>query len=528
MAWYNSIPWVGRWESLQSADLISQRSPEEQAKLQSEYRDAIQIGKEATFSVDAFEKFDQARPKDFKVFKDTKGPGDISIHDLLEEESPEAIAVKDAIKTALTLKPPTPPATDGPYIKAKKIYETSVANFREQANKIPTYMENGVLKRRTASSLIEVMKELQDDAIKAIKEQQKIEIDQLKTTFAASAPTSTFNTSLGTALGLTTSADIEAAKASMIKDLESSHTKQLADFEKSTSESMKGLLKTSTTEIAYIARLHKYGSDEVRIMISEIKAKAEKTAEQERQRINVQRQAEGLAPLPKPDPAPTTVGVNIDAHGTEITGVTIADLPMFKTLTGKEIKPVEGKPGTFSIEMNSTLWDWRYHNNKQYIKADLMDLAMAIKACGHEGIVFKLTFDDPEIAMERGRQAYEAAIESGFPPNKIKIIVNGREMKPGKPGESGEIASVLFKDCQHRLGNANAQSAAILKRLSDSKPALYDRAEVAAIKAEMARGRANVAPVFQTTTVPTTPTTPPASSEVEPSSISSGSSPSSS
>lgn len=479
----NSIPWLGKYLK-QEYNLIYQRAPEELARLLEKYQASIGIGKKVTFSAEAFETFDKASPRDFNVFKETKEQtkeqkenkepvNEGVIYTKLKTDIPHHTkVVKDEIGKALEKQQD--------YITAKKDYEDSVVNFRKLANKVPNPYR--------VQDLIQAMHDIKEDAIKAIKKQQTSEKNKLK----ASLGTLVSNGSLGHALVLTDMTAVEAAKETMIKNLDTSHAKQLADFETSTTKSMNELHKSAATqssELVFIANLFRNGNEEMRKQIITISRQKQEEA---RNAADEALRAQGITPPPR---SSLTVSVNVDVNEDSaiLTGITLADLSTIKTMTGKSIVHDKEK-GTFTLDLNTTLWDWQYHYNKQYIKSDLMDIALAVRASGYDGIVMNADFrDDPELAMERGRQAYEAAIDSGFPADKIKIKVNGKEIK---------IDDELFKEHRARFNITQSISEKTVKQMKDliKPPAHVLEEKVAAIRAEMRELRNSATSISSTPT----------------------------
>lgn len=461
MPFYNGLPLIG--PHLKSNSRLDIFSVAEEKKLQAEYRDALGIGKDATFSAEAFGVLAKTSMRDFHGFKDTKGLGDLNIHDKLvgasltdDGDIENAKIARDGINDAL--KP-----TDA-FTKAQTEFEASVATFKRLADKVPdTYK---------AQDLIGLMNEIKSDAVKAIKAQHTHEKEALLEKFKEPE----FADALYKTLKLTSPADVKAVQDNMIKDLESSQADKLQAFEKSTAESVNSLHKAAAaqmSELLFIANLYKNNKDERQKIID--------LASQRRKAANL--------------PEPQTAVISAKEDAMTISGITIASLKDMTSFTGKTIK--QEKPGVFTLEMNNKWFldfDPAYYQDpRQNPKADMLFMAKAVKASGFEKIIVRLDFDKdkPEVVSERAKQAYEAAIEAGFPrskggddktPNKIAIIVNGVEMKPED----------IFKEDPERLRAIHARADQIEKETSELLEGIKPQGTAvnAAMKEEMTQLKA--------------------------------------
>jgi hypothetical protein len=158
---------------------------------------------------------------------------------------------------------------------------------------------------------------------------------------------------------------------------------------------------------------------------------------------------------------------------------------IFKGLTVPELKQIQtnskntitmGDDGTFSMSLS---WFNFLPGYEGSAKADFINLAESIRACGHTQITMTVDYPlDPERAMELGRLQYEAAVKAGFDPNQktdpkdpkakisnIKIIVNGEEKTPDKlfegQGNRLQLANQQFKnDSEKRKNYLNSPQGA--------------------------------------------------------------------
>lgn len=406
MAFYNDIPLIGKY--LKSQSHLNSLSPEKQKALEADYREVIGLGDKVTFGSGAFNKLDAARITDYHGFEKTKGPGGVSLHKKLNADTDEAKTVRAGIAKALT-------ATKD-YDTAKKDYTESVATFKELVKKVPYSF--------SAQALISTLQETGNEARKAIQAQQTHEKELLAEQFDLSKNRA-FTEGLMKTLNIPGEPEddeakkaVELVKDAMMKDLTASHKAQLKDFDNSTKDALTKLHNSSAEEgkqvafIAHLARLDDTNRKQIEAIAEEMRKKR------------------GIDITPKE----TGVRVNWDENKAKITGISIKDIPTFKTITGRDV--VQNPPGTFTIEMPRINPKY-YQDPRQKPLADMMQIALAVKASGYDSITMNVNFkNDPELAMERGRQAYEACVRQGFELDKISILVNGKDMKPAE----------LFKD----------------------------------------------------------------------------------
>ncbi|CEG57378.1 hypothetical protein [Legionella fallonii] len=453
------IPLIG--PLLKSNSRLKMFTPEEKLKLNAEYRNALGLGDKATFSDAAFDAFNKGSFRDLNQFEKTKCPDGKTILEKLgasnlgpDSDHKENVAyVRSSMKAILE---PTPEFT-----QAQQDYKDSIAVFQDLKKKVP--------KEIRAEALIGLMTEIKDEAITAIEAQHKKEKDQLEELFKDDE---NLKEALTQTLGLSGDADLKVVKDNLMKDLEESHKTQLDEFKKSTTESVTALHKAAAAQnnhLIFIANLHK-NNKEMRDEINRIAA-------------------QNRANLP-PDPTTVTIGIN-PKHMT-LSGVTVDQLPMIKSLTGKEIK--QSKPGTFEIEFSWSISPSEFLYNqdpRQNHLTDMTLMAEAVRASGYDTVTFDVNIDPDSVAMERARQAYEGAINAGFPrqankkpdkddePDHIVIMVNGKEMR----------ADELFKGHESRLQEIHKKSEKIeseLKDINEFKPRTLDTTTA---RAEMERLR---------------------------------------
>ncbi len=420
-------------------------------ELEAEYRELLGLGDKATFGAEAFDKFDEGSFRDINKFEKTKCPDGKTILEKLnadndDEDFQDNVAyVKESMEAILK---PTPE-----FEKAQKDYRDAIAVFNDLKKKVPSEIR--------AEALIGLMTELQDEAIKAIETQHQKEKDKLEELFTDDA---NLREALTGSLGLHKDADIDSVKANLMKDLEESQAAQLEEFKKSTTDSLTKLHQSAAaqnSELIFIANLHKNN----------------KAMREEINKIAEEKKQQGLLP-----PQPTTATIGIKPKHMELTGVSLADIKVIKSLTGKDIK--QDKPGVFTIEYNWSISPSEFLYNQSIYQNHITDMtlmAAGVKAAGYNTVTFNIDGIQPEsVAMERARQAYESAINAGFPkheipksdkdgaePDHIVIMINGKPMR----------ADELFKGHDAKLKSIEQKEEKIqneLKDFNDFKPRALD------------------------------------------------------
>lgn len=533
---YNNIWFIGKY--LKSGKYLDKLSTDEQRKVLndfSRYREHLGLGKDATFSAEAFNtyaKASEARVINFELFKANK-----TLHDkltsttLTDEEKLAVKGIGDAIKEVLDPRPKSKPFQD-----AQIAYNTSVDYFKKLIADIPP---------QKAANIVDFMIQTKSAAITALEAQQTLE----KNAFEAKINTEDFKTYLRT-LNIKTPAQIKETQDSMKKELESSQAKELEAFKTSTSESITKLHNAAGAQMRdflFIASLSKNNPEmhtKIKVLSEENRLAAEKQAETERVAENTKRVERGDQPIRSeaeidaentkikqnnlrlmpgetatpllltvkqmkieneritaendqrrasgrqgPDlplhkfyePALTKISINGSDTSLTLKGISVKELPLIKSLTGKEIH--QTSPGTFEVKMDSNLWDWRYYQSpRQNIETDFKLMAQAVRACGYDKITLNCDYDDPEISKERARQAYEAAIEAGFDPKDIVVKIHGKVYGKDKDGVD-LLEREIFADQGNQLAKLHDRSKVVQAELKELlKPETSSELVVTAMK----------------------------------------------
>lgn len=454
------IPIIGPLFS--SRGLSKNLTPQAIAEIESDHRDLIGLGDNPTFGSDAFDNAHTARITNVHGFAQTQGAGNKPIHDKINADTDAAKAVRTALEKAFE---PTEV-----YLKAQKDYQEKAATFKGLVKLIPT--------KFTAESLLATLKDDKDEARKAIIDQQELELIELNKRFEFDNDTGKYTdeafikdlqTTLEIPGDLTDDAvksDLETTRKNMEATLKASHQKNIANFDKSTSDSLNKLHKAQQEEMKKISGF-----------IFEIAKEKENLAELWRLGAK-NRQKRGVADL---DPT-----ITASADKFKLTGIDLKAITKFKSLSGKEI--VQNPPGTFTIERSTIdpLYNQDPRNKPLY---DLRLISKGIIASGYDTINWKLDYSHPEVLMEEARRAYEASILEGIEPSKIKIADgNGKELK----------TEDIFKNHQNRLAELNAQGQQIRQSLaninSQSKAPLNKEAVKEIREQQIVANRAGLTP----------------------------------
>jgi hypothetical protein len=395
---------------------FSPQSLQEVSKEYLEYLPSIGLGTNAKLATDAVDKFVANRVDDVLKLKEAKTPSGALIHEKLSDTDPDKKTAIKAVKQDLN------DILGGQAFKddAQKEYNESMVAFQKLLAGPKKFHVQDVEK---------LLEEITNNARTAIEAQQKSEMDQLETLFKDDG----FKANLTTALDLPDDEDenaeaLEAVKESMRKDLENSHKKQLDEFNKEVDNTKITLHKAAEQQLKaflFMADLNK-NDPKMQAMIARL-------AEENR----------GNA---------VGVSVEITENRADVSCVNLEQLEFIQRLGGGKITPNKDKDGnlTYSLDMGMKFTNPRYYFNDHH-KKDMETMAQAIRASGSETITMSLTFKNEKVAQERARQAFEACLKSGFPPEKINIKVNGAlftyqpEEKDGKPANQA-ISSLYFDE----------------------------------------------------------------------------------
>lgn len=384
-------------------------SPEAKQALFNEYRDSL-TGLKAglILSNAAFTESLKDRMADYHGFKDTAAPGTLKVYKKLIDNNDDAAHVRKQIEAVLM---PTPA-----FLDAQKKYHESIAALNEMILDIPVKYKVEVL--------IDLMTEIRDDALKAIKEQQAHEVHLLEAQFKDAAFTKSFNKMLGYS-----EADCKVIQTNMLADLKAAHEKQKATFEQSASQALTSIHQASAqqnSEFLFLVNLYKNND----VMHQQMNSLLEQKNKQ-----------------------PVSANMNVLEKRIGLTGIKLSDLSVIESVTGKQISRTEN--GGYALEFGRYIFNPLYYlSPKDNVMMDIRTMVEATKASGAKGITMNVNASNPELANTRAKQSYKACIESGYDPKDIKMIVNGKELKPEE----------IFTTEAHVLQSLHNRSPQIIKQ----------------------------------------------------------------
>lgn len=381
-------------------------SPEQRKKFIGEYLGSINLSKGLS-DTEGFNKFQQDRirqatdlldfkeapPKTDKDSKDKPEPKPLlkGNWEKLKEDTPEARAVNDKIKTALQ---DTPALT-----AAVARYNQDLELINAELQKVPSGIK--------PESVIGILHAAKADAIKAIKEHQ----EQAKQAIEDLFEDDTFKRELSTSMGLADPTQLEKAKQEMLNTLEKANKADLKKFEDSCGESIKdmhNIIQRERDRIAYIAAMRTLKGKEF---------------DKFQEAINRLAEANRTTPA-----GPAQISTTNPKEGEfSLRGVDIKDLDILQTITGRPI--AKNADGSMSVTLPRWSIDPYYNSRHQNVDYDFQSLAEAVRACGHDSVTIDITEGNEKDADEYARRMYEACINAGFPPENIKVNVNGVERK---------------------------------------------------------------------------------------------------
>ncbi|WP_131794402.1 hypothetical protein [Fluoribacter gormanii] len=388
-----------------------QFAPGQLEEIYQQYRDDITLTQDLTFGLQAFEEHTNKRIKDHKGFKIQVGSEESdTLEKALKGSEP---AVKNEVRTELDKVF----APENFYAPAQEKYQESIEAFKKRVSKVPGY----------SIELLRIeLEKINQDAKNAIKAQQKMELKRLKETFEKPE----FMENFKNALGKDTD-EAEKIKKELIADLEKKHKAQLDSFDKVTQENLTTLDKASALEkkqILFSGQLESWANQLSQKDKDKMMQEMERAREINRARRN----------LTRPEELTTAT---IDVKEKTISTINPADLDFIISLSGSKInhtKKKENEPGIWTVQMSSRILSPFYYLSRQENpKVDMLTMAQAVRASGFDSITLTIDFDDPKTQKQRARQAYEAALESGFAPGPLP----GEESKGDKA-----LKGIVLKD----------------------------------------------------------------------------------
>ncbi|KTD16683.1 hypothetical protein [Legionella jordanis] len=354
--------------------------------------------------------------KDFTRYKDEKGNALLkgTYWQNLEANNNHANAANAAIKAAVD-----DPGLRTDLANAVNTFNADMDMINSELQKVPPGIDP-----RKLPNLLHAIKAEAKTAIEAYESQvtQKIEALRQDANFR-----NEFKSAMGWPLDATSDTKVDQAITELKDTWKKSQKNAFSQFEKTYNESIKDIQEAIQRErdrIAYIGAMRDRNDKEFRDAID---------------KLIQQKGAQGAA----------TFSSNPNSGSADLKGIKVDDLPLLKTITGRNIR--KGEDGSFHLELPwyHRVQYWFSHHQK--IDYDIQSIAEAIRACGYDKITMEVSHNDPEEAEEYGRKMYEACINAGFDPKNITIKVNGEERKLEKTTKDGKDTPGLFTGYAGRL-----------------------------------------------------------------------------
>lgn len=434
------IPFKGYFEVSPDKSLIG-LSPDQQARMFRANSRSMGMPETGLKCGTVFDTYKTERISKVDAFSDIKMPGGTTLGAKL---SPDPAALPAPTKKAIDdinkdINQLFDLPKDGIYEKTVKTFSEKIAAINKlYTQKPPKFNPEGLASHLGA---------VKSAAIKGLKEQQKKEKDQLEALFTKTAAgDSDFVKNLKTLSHLSDD-QVAGIKKDMTAALDKKQQEDTSKLEKSIEEDVNQLHKWSEQEkkriafLAWINQLNQHNRDALRKM-----AKDNALANPTEATIELGHDADGI-------PTAYFYGIKVED---------LASKHIIETVTGQELVYDKEKQ-CFSMQLPK--FGWYYHNNRDSMVEDMTLLAAAVRACGHEGVTMNVTYDskkfdergnrDESYVREMGRKAYEGAIRAGFPPEKIKIKVNG---KPISNDELFGEHSMKYGELQMMANDIKAES----------------------------------------------------------------------
>lgn len=420
-----------RLNNLLNADkYLKQFTPTAQKNLLSEYRNSLGLPDTIDLGAKAFEEHETKKVHDHTSFKTQLGSNkEDTLENQLKDDTAEKKAVRE--KFAELFK------AELFYTNAKETYAETLDAFKKKIKEVP--------EKYTVEDIRSELERVQANAKNAIKAQHI----QEKKKFEAALNDAEFMKTFCTALGGKTEGEADTIKKDLLAELDKTHAAQFSEFEKTAQKNLTVLDEASAKEMD-------------RLIFS---AHLEKTSRQ----LSPQHKQEMLAEIGRVRAknkaargSEENTEVLMDVKEGTISAINPNDLNFIISLTGQKIVHENNR---WSVKMSSRIFSPGYYlSAKENPKTDMMEMAKLVRASGFDGISMTVNFNDPKTQKQRARQAYEACLDTGFPPERIKLKDgSGKEIKLETLFTPGELVQL----------NANSQNTR--KQLEEIKKNIPSR-----------------------------------------------------
>lgn len=407
--------------------------PDALKDLAAEYKINMGLDKLGDVSSAALDKYLSDRVQSVQDLKNSKTPEGELIAQKLTKAKENTKLQKAATKVTDALNEVFKPTAE---------FNAAQAEYMDATSQFRSYVESIPKTHRNAADLYGLLKETTDLGLKSIEQQQKEERTRMDKFLES------HNTELMESLSIN-STQLEAVKKSIKNDLEETHKTRLEAFKKSTQDSIRELMQTSAKQMKERLLMANFHSND-----PEMQKIIETMADQNRKKLG--------------EDLHTTV--DLSENKVDIFSVKLEQLEFIRLIGGGKITPQKDPQTgetTYKLEMGMRVTNpWYYFGNKD--KTDLMALAQTIRASGSQSIIMNLKFENPNIAQKRARDAYEACIKSGFPPDKITIQVNGQYYTAKEMDKTINGSVVKTKSIQSELYGKYGKEFQLLQEQSDT------------------------------------------------------------
>ncbi|KTD41716.1 hypothetical protein [Legionella parisiensis] len=399
---------------LKSRRFLDQFSAEEQERIKQKYRDSIGLTQDVAkdMGAGAFKAHADKRIQDSSGFTTQVGPEkEDTFAKLIQGDDP---VDKKEVRTRLEelLKP------QKFYTDAQETYKDSMEFFKKRINQIPEL---------SVEQIRGYLEQINQRGRKAIEAQQKKELEDFK----AELNKPEFSQKIEIALGKTPE-EVEKIKKDLIAGMEKSHSDQLTAFNDSAKANMTVLDKASALEnkrLLFTGQLESW------------KEQLSSSQRDEMEHEMALAREENLKRRGMEAPARNTTAY-VDFEKNTVSAINPEDLNFIISLSGNKLKhkkAQDGKPGLWTATMPARILSpFYYLSNKELPKVDMLTMAQAVRASGFDSITMTINFEDEKTRTQRARQAYEAALEAGFPPGPLP----GEEEKE----EKEQVRGIHLKD----------------------------------------------------------------------------------
>ncbi|MBI2786507.1 MAG: hypothetical protein HYX60_09500 [Legionella longbeachae] len=394
---------------LNSQAYLKQFSPEAKQTILDEYHDSIGLAEDLTFGATAFEDHAKKRINGLDGFKKQMGPEKTDTLDkLLKGDDPE---VKKEVRTTLNELFKAQPF----YENAKINYAETIEAFKDKVKEVP--------EKYTVEDIRSELNRVQGSAKNAIKAQQKMEKTNLNKLFDDESFMEKFKEALG-------NTDSDQVKKDLIAELNKSHEEQLAAFEKTAAENITHLDQAAAKEMERL--ILSFQLDRIAEQLTGsnkdlMEKEIERAREENLKKRKITREDENTEAF-------------VNTRDGTISTLNPDDLNFIISLTGQKINHDKAN-GLWTVNLSNRIASPFYYASFQSCpKTDMLTMAQLVRASGFERITMIVNFDDESTRKQRAREAYEACLESGFEPDKIKLVDgNNKEIKPEEIFTPGEL-----------------------------------------------------------------------------------------